>query len=74
MNLDDIIINPKSSNFLELFEQNINNKNYQASNNINKKIRKYTPPHKKVINLTFPKKNEIKNIDIILIILKKKIK
>ena len=60
MNIDDIIIRPKTSNFLELLEQNINNQNYQTTNNSNKLIRKYTPPQKKLINLTFPQKNEIK--------------
>ena len=60
MSIDDIIIKPKTSNFLELLQQNIDNQNYQASNNINKPIKKYKPHKKKLINLTIPLKNEIK--------------
>ena len=41
MSIDDIIIKPKTSNFLELLQQNIDNQNYQASNNNNKPIKKY---------------------------------
>ena len=62
MNIDNIIIKPKNTNFLELLESNINNDNYQVSgDNIKQKpFRKYTPPPKKNIEIKIPQNNEIK--------------
>jgi hypothetical protein len=40
MNIDEIVISPKTSNFFELFEQNLNNQKYKLSSNNNKPIKK----------------------------------
>ena len=62
MDIDNIIIQPKNVDFLELLEKNLNNENYKISNDNNDKkpFRKYTPPPKKNIEIIIPQKSEIK--------------